>query len=224
MSDGDEHAASARNKQIARRLVSAPGDLRVEVRRTLADDDLVAVHSHQRSPGEPGYGVIDIVRIDADAAAERWTLRRAVRPAEPGERDEFEGIDAPTGEQDEAGRERNRRLVHEMQALLFEQHRVEEALDRFFDPHHYLQHAPGAPDGIDFVRVGFIRRFSEHPRASSALQHLIADGDLVLIHRRTRLAPDAPLRLVCDIFRLRGDRIVEHWDVTQWAGDEGVSG
>jgi len=211
----------AANKAVARELVAADGVS--IVKRALADGDLVGVHSHRRgtSAGDPGSAVIDILRFERGRVAERWTLQRRVRPTGPGERDEFEGADASRdGEHDETGRAANRELVLRMQRMLFEEHRVDEAIDRCFDAARYAQHAPGAPDGVEFIRAGFKRRFREHPQAASCLQHVIADGDLVLIHRRSRLAPDAPLRLVCDIFRLEDGRIVEHWDVTQRGDDE----
>lgn len=181
------------------------------VKAVLADGDLVAVYAHRPVPGtDLGVAVVDIYRVADRAVSARWTVTRAVR----GSVDEFDGVDRRTPT-DPATRSANRELVDRMQRVLFIEHRVDEALDAYFGPDRYRQHAPGAADGVAFIREGFRQRFREHPRATSRLLHLIAEDDLVLTHRRSRLGPDHPLRAVCDIYRIEDGRIVEHWDVTE---------
>jgi predicted SnoaL-like aldol condensation-catalyzing enzyme len=47
------------------------------------------------------------------------------------------------------------------------------------------------------------------------IDRILAQGDLVLVHRHRRSA-EAPRGIVAaDLFRMRSGRIVEHWDVHQ---------
>jgi predicted SnoaL-like aldol condensation-catalyzing enzyme len=41
----------------------------------------------------------------------------------------------------------------------------------------------------------------------------IAEGDLVLVHARYTAGPGAPDIAVAEIFKVRGGKLVEHWDV-----------
>ncbi|NUP05565.1 MAG: SnoaL-like domain-containing protein [Polyangiaceae bacterium] len=51
-----------------------------------------------------------------------------------------------------------------------------------------------------------------------AIQHLVADGDHVVMHSRRRL-PAGPEIVVVDIFRLEAGRIAEAWEVIEPAVD-----
>ncbi len=207
-----------RARQITHAHASGPGRMS-EIVRILADDDLTAALGRRDGDGQTASVVAIIMRQRRERVFGRWEISRQEAPAAPARRGELDGLEQVLGETDRAHVAANRRTVLDMQRLLFEQHRVDEAIDRYFRGDMYLQHAPGAPDGVDFIRDGFRRRFAAHPHASSRLRHLIADDDLVLVHREARQDPGETLRLVCDVFRLVEGRIVEHWDVTQTAPD-----
>lgn len=50
-----------------------------EVKRVLADDDLVAVHSHVRHrPGDLGASVVHIFRFEGSRIAELWDVGQPV--------------------------------------------------------------------------------------------------------------------------------------------------
>ena len=54
-------------------------DLSLDVKRALAEGDLVALHSHFKlSPGEKGSAVVDIFRIEDGLIAEHWDVVQAV--------------------------------------------------------------------------------------------------------------------------------------------------
>ena len=55
-----------------------------EVKRAIAEGDLVAVHSHVRQkPGEPGAAVVHIFRFKDGRIAELWDLGQAVPENSP---------------------------------------------------------------------------------------------------------------------------------------------
>ena len=47
------------------------------------------------------------------------------------------------------------------------------------------------------------------------IHRIIVDGDLGVVHHEIILKPGAPSIAAVDIFRVRGGKIVEHWDVIQ---------
>ena len=52
---------------------------RIEIKRMIAEDDLVAVHFHlQEKPGDPGTAAIDIFRLENEKIVEHWTVHMPV--------------------------------------------------------------------------------------------------------------------------------------------------
>ena len=55
-----------------------------DVKRALVDGDHVTVHYHvRRWPGDPGWAVIDIFRIENGLIAEHWDVMQDVTPGGP---------------------------------------------------------------------------------------------------------------------------------------------
>lgn len=53
---------------------------------------------------------------------------------------------------------------------------------------------------------------------------MIADGDMVLVHRRVTSDSNPTGQVMVDLFRLRDGKISEHWDVIQQIPEFSVSG
>ena len=89
-----------------------------------------------------------------------------------------------------------------------------EAAAKFFGP-RYIQHNPGAPDGIEGFK-GFLAFLREKfPNSHSEIKKVFADGDFVILHVHALREPGTRGRAIVDIFRLENGKIVEHWDVAQ---------
>lgn len=79
----------------------------------------------------------------------------------------------------------------------------------------YIQHNPWIADGPEAF-LKFVRFRRDHfPDSHSTIHHVIAEGDLVALHIHSVLKPGTPGRHIVDIFRVEGDKVVEHWDVIQ---------
>jgi predicted SnoaL-like aldol condensation-catalyzing enzyme len=79
----------------------------------------------------------------------------------------------------------------------------------------YIQHNPMVTDGPEaFLRFVRFRR-ERFQRSRNEVKMVIAEGDLVALHVHSVLVPGTPGRHIVDIFRVEGDKVVEHWDVIQ---------
>ncbi|MEA2874883.1 MAG: hypothetical protein QOF14_79 [Hyphomicrobiales bacterium] len=89
-----------------------------------------------------------------------------------------------------------------------------EAAAKYFGP-KYIQHNPGAPDGIEGFKgfLGFLRE--KFPNSHSEIKKVFAEGDFVILHVHAVREPGTRGRAIVDIFRLENGKIVEHWDVVQ---------
>ncbi len=89
-----------------------------------------------------------------------------------------------------------------------------EAASKYIGP-QYIQHNPGAQDGIEGFK-GFLAFLREKfPNSHSEIRRVFADGDYVILHVHAVREPGTRGRAIVDIFRLEQGKIVEHWDVAQ---------
>jgi predicted SnoaL-like aldol condensation-catalyzing enzyme len=110
--------------------------------------------------------------------------------------------------------EANKKLVLDMAQMLFVEHRVDEAVDKYFDP-NYIQHNPIAPDGAETIRALFKGFYQNAPTATYIVKRIICEGDLCAVHSNSKLKADERGSAVVDIFRIANGKIAEHWDVIQ---------
>ena len=89
-----------------------------------------------------------------------------------------------------------------------------EAASKHFGP-KYIQHNPGAQDGIEGFKafLAFLR--DKFPNSHSEIKKVFAEGDYVILHVHAVREPGTRGRAIVDIFRLENGKIVEHWDVAQ---------
>jgi predicted SnoaL-like aldol condensation-catalyzing enzyme len=84
----------------------------------------------------------------------------------------------------------------------------------YFGP-RYIQHNPGAPDGIEGFKAFIAQRKEKFPGARSEIKRAFAEGDYVILHVHSVREPGERGVAIVDIFRLENGKIVEHWDVVQ---------
>lgn len=89
-----------------------------------------------------------------------------------------------------------------------------DAAAKYLGP-RYIQHNPGAKDGVDGFKafVAFLK--DKFPGYKSEIKRVFADGDYVILHVHNIREPGTRGRAIMDIFRLENGKIVEHWDVAQ---------
>lgn len=108
--------------------------------------------------------------------------------------------------------------------LAFNQHKVQEAVDKYIGS-EYLQHNPTVADGGKAFVDAFAPFLKAHPTSKATIKRVLADGDLVALHVHSQLNEQDKGEAVVDIFRFdENGKIVEHWDVIQTVPEKSVSG
>ncbi|MFI7018670.1 nuclear transport factor 2 family protein [Streptomyces sp. NPDC050164] len=88
------------------------------------------------------------------------------------------------------------------------------AIDKYVAP-EYHQHNPNSADGMEGLKAGLGAYFAAFPKLTVTPQRITAEGDLVAVHSHFVNAPGERGMAVVDLLRVRGGKIVEHWDVFQ---------
>ena len=89
-----------------------------------------------------------------------------------------------------------------------------DAASKYLGP-RYIQHNPGAPDGIEGLKAFIALRKEKNPGARSEIKRAFAEGDYVILHVHGVREPGERGVAIVDIFRLENGKVVEHWDVVQ---------
>ncbi|WP_394817582.1 nuclear transport factor 2 family protein [Streptomyces doebereineriae] len=191
-------------------------DLRYDIKRVISEGDLVLVHSNiVLTPGTRGVAAFDIFRFQGGKIAEHWDVLQAVPATTANGNDMFSTVSRPRTEAPgPAWRTAyNRKLV----TAFFDRLLVKKdpsAVDAYVGP-EYDQHSPNVPDGVAGLKAGAAAFGAQFPQLRVTRKRIIAEGDLVAVHSNYVLTPGTRGQAVVDLFRVRGGRIVEHWDAVQ---------
>lgn len=118
--------------------------------------------------------------------------------------------------------EQNKRVVRSFYETAFNDGDPVGAVERHIGD-RYVQHNPQAADGPDAF-IGFVNWYrGEYPELHVEIKRLIAEGDLVVTHGLITTSTEDRGTAAVDIFRVEGDKIVEHWDVLQSVPEEAAN-
>lgn len=102
------------------------------------------------------------------------------------------------------------RDVYEQMLIPMDSSRVDE----FISP-DYIQHSSLTEPGVAALKAWLDMVRVQSPDARQTIHRLFADGDHVTTHVHVVRWPGDPGLAVCDIFRCKDGKVVEHWDVIQ---------
>src|SRR5262245_35854347 len=91
---------------------------------------------------------------------------------------------------------------------------VRRAFDTYVGD-HFRHHNPYFRGDAKSLASAMEANAAQNPRKTLHVERALEDGDLVAIHSRVRLKPEAPEVATVHIFRFMRGRVVELWDVGQ---------
>ena len=110
--------------------------------------------------------------------------------------------------------EANRKLVRDMVQTLFVEHKVDEAVTKYFDP-NYIQHSPLAANGAQPLAAFFKQYYQTAPGSTVKVANVLCEGDLCAVHYNAIPKPGDRGIAMVDIFRIANGKLAEHWSVSQ---------
>lgn len=197
---------------------------RDQIDHLLVQGDLFAVHHHVfTSPTDRGRVFFDIWRVKNGKLVEHWDVIQPVAQ-HPLNSNGMWGDLAPAATAADKGPS-PAAVLAAYQHVGLDEHRPAEAA-RLYVSDAFVQHSPHIPDGKSALIAYFAGRQagSTSAGATSSTAHMIVDGDLVLLHRHVTYGPGDRGKVYADLFRVRGGKIVEHWDVIEDVPPTSVNG
>jgi predicted SnoaL-like aldol condensation-catalyzing enzyme len=204
-------------KALAGPLTTQFPDLKYDIKRVIAEGDLVLVHSNViLTPGTRGSAVVDIFRFDRNnMIAEHWDSVQEVPATSVSGNDMFSTVSSPRTNQ--PGPRWLTAFTKPVATAYFDQLlvRKDTGAINYLAP-EYHQHNPAVPSGSAGLRELFAALFQQFPQLTVERKRVIAEGGIVAIHSHYRTSPEDRGQSVVDIFRVCQDgKICEHWDVVQ---------
>ncbi len=192
---------------------------RVEIVRAFEDGDFVFAHTdYDFNVVEVGF---EVFRFEDGLVVEHWDNLQ-LKPSGPNPSGHTM-LDGPTETEDLDKTEANRELARSFIEEVLVNERL-ELLDRSIDPQTYIEHNPNMADGLPQLREELSNNRGK--RRYQTLHRVLAEGSFVLCVTEG-LRGDEHVSFY-DLFRIEGDKIVEHWDTVdevpprdQWVNNNG---
>jgi predicted SnoaL-like aldol condensation-catalyzing enzyme len=229
---GDDAFLEKRQKLHPEQYLS-PDQFHTVVDNLMADGDLIVAKSHvYTNRNDRGRVFVDIWRVAGGKFVEHWDVIQPVPNTSLNQATMWCGGASNWADADKLGDMvarpgcgRSGPAVNRAQALatvrffaaMFEkQGRAAEAVQAFIAD-DFVQHSPQISPGKEafakYLTDRTVARSAEGRKSQTA--RMIADGDLVLIHRRVTTKADPRGVAYADLYRVRDGKIVEYWDVIQ---------
>jgi predicted SnoaL-like aldol condensation-catalyzing enzyme len=109
--------------------------------------------------------------------------------------------------------EANRAIIADFAHRFYDLRDVRGAFERYVAP-DYIQHNANILDGREAAIAALEPMFTA-PGSHFEIKRIIVDGDMAVIHLHGRAGAVSDGGTVADIYRLKGGKIVEHWDILQ---------
>jgi predicted SnoaL-like aldol condensation-catalyzing enzyme len=238
---GDEAFIERRREAAPEKFDSVERYVNV-MHNIIADGGLVAIKSHVfTNASDPGRVFVDIWRLEGGKIVEHWDVIQQVEtnPANPapvgcGVGTTYEAAKSapdtvrnPACGHPKAGEDAaaNRKRILDYMEMGMQAGKLAEAVNAYVAA-DFVQHSVRIPPGrqglIDYLEPRMASRRSDNQKSEVA--RVLADGDMVLVHRRVWSDSNPRGTAYVDLFRLKDGKIVDHWDVVQQIPEFSVSG
>ncbi len=195
----------------------------VEVKRIIAQGDLVLVHSLAKTnKSDRGMAVVDIFRVERvngkPIIKEHWDMAQQIPEKSANNNTMFPLAGTPVQVTPTSSKQvaANVKLVTTFYNDFFNK-KDGDALNKYVDE-NYIQHNPSVPTGRKPLE-SFIPMLKSNPDSRNNIVRVVAEGDIVALHVHAQNNKDDRGAAVMDMFRVKTIngklKIVEHWDVVQ---------
>ena len=185
----------------------------IQVVRAIEDGQYVFVHVYQSlNNGEAKWVTADLFDTDEqDRMIEHWDV---IAPFEEQTLSGRTMVDGPTEVEDLDKTDENKSIVQTFfdDVLLGGQF---DKVTNYISSEQYDQHNPKVGDGLEGI-TKHMQTAGERKSRYLKLHHLIGQGNFVVAYSHTQVSGDD--WAFFDIFRLKGGKLVEHWDVQEKIG------
>ena len=173
--------------------------------RMFGEGDFVVGHMHIELMGQQ-KAVIDLFRLEAGLLAEHWDVMEDIPSSPINQRPPVAG---PTEIEDLEWTSRNKTLVSTFaqEVLIGRKQKWHDFLSN-----DLIQHYPALTDGIPPLKAYY------NSLADIAVHRIIGEGNFVLT-QSSGVQAGSELAIY-DLYRLKAQRIVEHWSVKQAIPDQ----
>lgn len=186
------------------------------VKRVIAQDDLVIVmNDYQAVPGVSFANIADTFRVKNGKLVEHWDVIQLVPSTTASGNDLYSTLSRPRVNTPDpaASTWRSQQIVESYFDGLNKRHDP-SVIDRYLADRLY-QHDPALPNGAAAVRAAFDAERAANPKSIVSSEQVIAEGDYVTVRYHYQANAADLGKAVAEVFRVRGGKIVEHWDATQ---------
>ncbi|GEO01103.1 membrane protein [Novosphingobium sediminis] len=114
--------------------------------------------------------------------------------------------------------ERNRAIITDFAHLFYDKRDVRAAFAKYVAP-DYIQHNANILDGRD-AAIAALEPMFRQEGSRFEIKRIVVDGDMAVVHLHGRAGAAGNGGTVADIYRLKGGKIVEHWDILQPIADK----
>lgn len=185
----------------------------VQTHRVIAEGDLVVLHNsydNAQAFGAKELVGFDVFRVENGKVAEHWDNLSPVTAPNPSGRTQVDGATEITDRDETA---ENKALVTAFVQDVLVGGAFETVTD-YVSTETYLQHNSQIGDGLDGLGAALAAMADQGITMTySKLHMVVAEGNFVFTAAEGALG-DTPTAFY-DLFRVKGGKIVEHWDVIQ---------
>lgn len=181
-----------------------PLNLKYDTKRAFIDGDYVILHS--ASSELVGF---DIFRFKDGKIVEHWDNLESIKPLNPSGNSQIDGY---TKVEDFNKTEQNKNLVENfINDLMFGD---TKELTKYFNGDEYIQHNPYIANNFSSLEKGFEKLVKEGLTPNhKKIEKIFGQGNFVLVIRSAELNGED--YSVYDLFRVKDNKIIEHWDVVE---------
>jgi predicted SnoaL-like aldol condensation-catalyzing enzyme len=185
-------------------------------KRVIAEGDLVVImNDYQVQPGVSFMNIDDTFRVKDGKIVEHWDVIQLVTSTTASGNDLWSTLSYPqvTMPDPLASTQQSKKIVLSYFNGLNKRHDA-SVINHYVAP-GLIQHDAALKNGSAAVRAAYLADWTANPQSIVSSEQVIAEGDYVTVRYHYQKNAADLGKAVAETFRVRGGKIVEHWDTAQ---------